>query len=107
MDKFVFVVTQWIGYRIYVDIITGGNCRQFRLLTWLSLIGPFFHPVGGGGYGKGAGCWDIVILARCKFHLLEYMIIWCTNPLFLFLIYSSVINKLFDTILVYFFVFHY
>ena len=27
------------------------NCRQFRLLTWTSLIGQFVHPVGGEGMG--------------------------------------------------------
>ena len=37
------------GYRIYVDIITGKKCRQFRLLTF---IGQFVHPVGGKGWGK-------------------------------------------------------
>ena len=33
------------GYRIYVDTITGENCRQFRLLTWNSFICQFVHPV--------------------------------------------------------------
>ena len=31
------------GCRIYVDIMTGQNCRQFRLLTWTSFIG---QPIG-------------------------------------------------------------
>ena len=35
------------GYRIYVDIMTGGKCRQFSLLTWISLIGKFVHPLRG------------------------------------------------------------
>ena len=43
------------GYKIYVDIITGENCRQFRLLTWTSLIGQFVYPVWGEGCGKGGG----------------------------------------------------
>ena len=34
------------GYRIYVDIMTGENCRKFWLLTWTSSIGQFVHPVG-------------------------------------------------------------
>ena len=29
----------------------GVNHRQFSLLTWTSLIGQFFHPVGGEGMG--------------------------------------------------------
>ena len=35
--------------------IQGKNCRQFGLLTWISLIGQFVHPVGGEGMGK-RGC---------------------------------------------------
>ena len=27
----------------------GKNCRQFRLITWTSLIGKFDHPVEGEG----------------------------------------------------------
>ena len=34
------------GYRIYVDIRTGENCCQFRLLTWTAFIGQFIDPVG-------------------------------------------------------------
>ena len=45
------------GYRIYVDIMTRENCRQFRLLTWNSFIGQFVPTVGG---------W----LARSKFHFI-------------------------------------
>ena len=38
------------GYRIYVDIMTGENCRQFRLLTWTSFIGQLvFHYARGDG----------------------------------------------------------
>ena len=34
--------------RIYVnDIMTLGNCFQFRLLTLTSFIGKFVHSVGG------------------------------------------------------------
>ena len=57
------------GYRIYVDIMTGEKCSQFRLLTWISFIGQFVHPVG-----------------RKLATLSEYMIFWCKiqviiNPL--------------------------
>ena len=37
------------GYKIYVDIMTGENCRQFRLKTWNLFIGQFVYPVGGEG----------------------------------------------------------
>ena len=40
---------------MYGDIMTGENCRQFRLLTWTSLNGQFIHPVGGKEWGKGGG----------------------------------------------------
>ena len=43
------------GYRIDVDIITGENCLQFRLLTWTSLIVQFVYPACGGGWGKRGG----------------------------------------------------
>ena len=36
------------GYKIYLDIMTGENCRQYRLITG-SLIGQFIYPVGGEG----------------------------------------------------------
>ena len=50
------------GYRMYVDIMTGGN-RQFMLLIWNSFISLFVDPVreeamgfrgwiGGGGGGR-------------------------------------------------------
>ena len=35
------------GCRICVKIITGENCRQFRLLFPLSFIGQFVYAVGG------------------------------------------------------------
>ena len=35
----------------YVDILTGENFRQFRLLQWTAFIGRFDHPVGGRGKG--------------------------------------------------------
>ena len=44
-------VALYNGYRIYVDIMTGENCRQFTLLTFIYLIGQFFHPVGVDGLG--------------------------------------------------------
>ena len=40
------------GFMIYVDFMTGDIYRQFRLLTWISFIGQFVHPVG---LGKGCG----------------------------------------------------
>ena len=46
------------GYRIYVDIMTGENCCQFRLLTWNSFIGQFVYPVGGEGMSKYGG-WGV------------------------------------------------
>ena len=33
---------------MYMDIMTGENCRKFRLLFPLAFIGQFFNPVGGG-----------------------------------------------------------
>ena len=39
------------GHRIFVDIMTGENLRQFRLLTWILLIGQFVPPVGEEGMG--------------------------------------------------------
>ena len=41
----------------YVDVMTVKNCRQFRLLTWTSLVGHFVHR--------------IVILASYKFHYIS------------------------------------
>ena len=35
------------GCRIYVDDITGKNCRQFRLPFPLTFIGWAVYPVGG------------------------------------------------------------
>ena len=50
------------GYKIYMDIMTGKNCRQFRLLTWTfwSTFVQFVHPVEGDGV--------IVILALVALH---------------------------------------
>ena len=39
------------GCRIYVDIMTGKNCCQSRLLTWSSLISEVIHLAGGEGIG--------------------------------------------------------
>ena len=36
----------------YMDIMTGDNCRQFRLITWTLFIGQFVHPLGGEGIGE-------------------------------------------------------
>ena len=47
----ILLFQQCNGYRIYVDIMKGKNCRQFRLLTWNSFIGKFVLPVGGEGIG--------------------------------------------------------
>ena len=35
------------GCRIYMDILAGKNCRQFRLLTWNSCIGQLVHQLKG------------------------------------------------------------
>ena len=76
------------GCKIYMDIMTGKNCRQLRLLTWTSFIYQFVNPIKRRG--EGGGMEVIVILASYKFHFLEYMIFWCIiqvmiNPLFLIL----------------------
>ena len=34
--------------------------RQFRLITWTTLIGQFVHTVGGQGQGK-EGQWDVLV----------------------------------------------
>ena len=39
------------GCRIYENIMTGGNCRQFRFLIKTSFISQFVHLVGGEGMG--------------------------------------------------------
>ena len=46
------------GFRIYVDIMTGKSCRQFRLIGPLSFIGQFVYPVGEEviGYRKKTIC---------------------------------------------------
>ena len=41
------------GYMIYVDLLTGENCRQFSLLIWTSFVGQFVHPVEGEGMRFG------------------------------------------------------
>ena len=51
-----------------MDIITGENCRQFRLLTLYSGIGQLVHLVRGEEIGWMGG---IVILACCKFHFIR------------------------------------
>ena len=48
-----------------MDILTGENCRQLRLLT-RSLIGQFVHQVGREGMGMD---WiGLINLTRYKFH---------------------------------------
>ena len=39
------------GYRIYLDIMTGGKLSSIRLLTWDSFIGQIDHPVGEKRWG--------------------------------------------------------
>ena len=56
------------GYWIYVDILTGKTCCQFRLLTWTSFIGQFVHLRGGEGMDMRVG---IVISASCEFHFIR------------------------------------
>ena len=48
-----------------MDIMTGGNCSQFRVLIWNSFIGQVVHPLGGKGMEVN------VILARCKVHFIR------------------------------------
>ena len=49
-DKSILPTKKYLnGY--YVDIMPGENCRQFRLLTWTSIISQFVHPVGEEGMG--------------------------------------------------------
>ena len=43
------------GCRIFMDIMTWENCRQFSLLAWNSFIGQFVDPVGGKGMEKRGG----------------------------------------------------
>ena len=44
-------VALYNGYTIYVDIMTGENCLQFRLLTLIYFIGQFFLSISSEGYG--------------------------------------------------------
>ena len=39
--------------------MTWENYRQFRLLTWTSLIGQFVNPVRGDGV-KGVDVWGLL-----------------------------------------------
>ncbi len=68
------------GYRIYVDIMTGKNCNQFRLLTWILFIGQFVHSLVKG-WMEGS-----LFYPATSFTSLDIMIIWCKiqviiNPL--------------------------
>ena len=40
------------------------------MLIWNTIIGQFFHPLGGKGMGKGGGCW-IVVLDTCEFYFIR------------------------------------
>ena len=64
-------------YRIYVDIMTGENCRQLRLLFTLSYIGQFVHSIRGDGIGWKQRGKSLFYPAACV-TLLENMKIWCT-----------------------------
>ena len=44
------------------------NCRQIRLLTWISFIGQFVNPVGRKVMGYMGWMGGIVILDRKKFN---------------------------------------
>ena len=54
-------------YRIYVDIKTRENCRQYMLLTLKSFIGQFVNPIGREDWSKSG----IVTLARCELHFIR------------------------------------
>ena len=53
--EYTWILSEW---KIY---------RQFRMLTWISFIGQFIHPVEKG-WVKGGGREEIFILASCMFH---------------------------------------
>ena len=57
------------GCKIYVDIMTGENYRQFSLLTRNSFIGQFVHPIWMGVNGINEVEGEIFILAHCMFHI--------------------------------------
>ena len=73
--------------RIYVDIITGKNCRQFSLLTWNSFIGQFVR-------GKRIKWWkgEIFILTRCFFYLIEELLSKLVRRLVLYLFLDPFIS---------------
>ena len=51
--------------------MTRKNCRQFKLLTWTSLIRQFVHSVNEGrGFGKG-GEFEYRYLASCTHHFIR------------------------------------
>ena len=41
-----------IGYRIYVDILTGENLSSILVANIALFIIMFIHPLGGGGGGE-------------------------------------------------------
>ena len=61
------------GCRPYVDIMTGGKCRQSSLLTW-SIRSSSRR--GGDGI-KGVERRDSLSLPAANFTLLQNMLIWC------------------------------
>ena len=52
------------------NIITGENCRQFRLQFPLAFIGRAVHPVGGEGMWL-RGDMGIVMLACYRVHFIK------------------------------------
>ena len=66
------------GCRIYVNIMTGEICRQFRFLTWNYRIGHFVHLVGWeSNREKRVDGW-YRYFSRCEFHFIwehEYLVL--------------------------------
>ena len=54
-----------------MDIMTGENCRQFRLLTGTSFIGQFVHTVGGEAMGLRGWKGGIVILPSYVYNFIR------------------------------------
>ncbi len=51
-----------------MDILSGKNCRQFRLQFTLAFIGRAGYLVGRDGMGEKGGMGETVILARYSVH---------------------------------------
>ena len=67
------------GYKIYLDIMMGKNCRQYRLLTWTFFISQFVQPVGEemirerlAEEGKPASSFSLLgyIIIRCNIQVI-------------------------------------